>query len=536
MKTHFHIFLLLGFTMTAGSGLFAQNLPFSLQIQELNHANVPALQSYAHAQHGDYWLLMAGMTGGLHDFRPPMAFPVASANDSIYVMDVADDSLWAAPLTSLPLPLQAQLSSTNPQFYQDGNQLYLIGGYGYSPAEGDHTTFPMLTVIDVPGLVAAIRSGQAMLAPFFRQISDSRLAVTGGHLEKLDSTFYLVFGQRFEGRYNPHNGPSFVQTYTNAIRTFQIRDNGQSLALTHFQETIDAVNFHRRDYNLVPQFFAGGVEGMTAFTGVFQYNVDLPFLNSVHISAQGARVENSFRQLLNQYHSAFLPIYDSAADEMYNIFFGGISLYHPDQTGALQIDSMVPFVNHISLVRRFDNDSMAEYLLPVSMPGLLGAGAEFFPHPQAPRFANGIIDYEALSDQPTLLGYVYGGIESSQANIFMQSTGSSWASDRLFAVYLTRDNPQALDPVKIPEISLSFRIAPNPGEDYIDATFSLNNSSHTTIFWQNTEGKILTEMYFGRLGPGEYAQRFDISDLPAGLYYLTLTTNHGQETRKIIRK
>ena len=362
------------------------------------------------------------------------------------------------------------------------------------------------------------------------------MAVTGGRLEKLDSTFYLVFGHQFEGRYNPHNGPSFVQTYTNAIRTFRITDTPTQLAITNFQESVDALNFHRRDYNLVPQYFAGGKPGMTAFSGVFQHNVDLPFLNSVHITDQGARMENDFHQLLNQYHSANVAVYDSLSDNMYTLFFGGISMYQYNQSGTLVADSLVPFVKHISLVRRFPNDSMAEYVLPEKMPGFLGASAEFIPNPAVPRFPNGVIDYASLGNQPVLLGYVLGGIESDQANIFMQSTGSSWASDRILSIYMTKGSFQSIEPVKGLNNQLQLTIAPNPGATFIDANFSLTASTYATFFWQNSEGKILTSMYMGRLKPGEYAQRFDLSDLPSGLYYLTLTINEAQVTRKVVRQ
>lgn len=534
MKKLFSL-LLLQLVFLASLSL-AQNLPFSLEVREINNANVPDLQAYAFAQHGDYWLLMTGRTSGLHAFQPPFAFPVNGSNDKIYVVDVADDSLWEAPLSSLPISLQEQLAATNLQFYQDEDHLYLTGGYGFSPTANDYITFPYLTAVDVPGLISAIHSGQSMLGTYFRQISDQRFAVTGGRMEKLDSTYYLVFGQKFTGRYNPHNGPSFVQEYTNAIRTFQIQDNGQNLSITNYRETTDPINYHRRDYNLLPQYFAGGVEGMTAFTGVFQHSVDLPFLNSVHITAQGATVDNKFHQMLNQYHSAAMPMYDMAHDEMYSFFFGGISQYTVDPLGVLQVDSLVPFVDHISLIKRFYNDSLAEYVMPNRMPALLGSSAEFIPHPQAATFENGIIDYQALGNGPVLLGYIFGGIESDQPNIFMQSSGSSWATNRLFGVYLTKDNIQSLGPVKEPEMSLEFSLGPNPGDEFIDAKFSISASAHTTIFWQNAEGQILNERYFGKLGPGEYTQRFDLEGLPKGVYYLTLTSSQAQETRRLIRK
>ena len=102
MKKQLLIFIQIICFLLMGQRGMAQDLPFSIQLQEETQLHLPALQAYAFAQYGDYTLLLTGMTSGLHGFRPPDAFPVANANDSIYVLDIADDSLWSAPLTSLP--------------------------------------------------------------------------------------------------------------------------------------------------------------------------------------------------------------------------------------------------------------------------------------------------------------------------------------------------------------------------------------------------------------------------------------------------
>lgn len=52
------------------------------------------------------------------------------------------------------------MRSTNMQYYQDGNKLYLIGGYGYDSASNSLITFPVLTVIDVNETMQAIISGR----------------------------------------------------------------------------------------------------------------------------------------------------------------------------------------------------------------------------------------------------------------------------------------------------------------------------------------------------------------------------------------
>ena len=125
----------------------------------------------------------------------------------------------------------------------------------------------------------AIINGQA-IATHFRQITDTRLQVTGGYLDRLDDFYYLAGGQKFEGRYNPMgptHGPGFVQVYTDAIKKFKINDDGVNLSISEYSAWTDADNLHRRDYNMCPQVFANGESGFTIFSGVFQPNVDLPW-------------------------------------------------------------------------------------------------------------------------------------------------------------------------------------------------------------------------------------------------------------------
>jgi hypothetical protein len=244
--------------------------------------------------------LIGGRTDGLHRRQPFAAFLAADNNTTAYVVNPATAEVWSASLSSLPTAVFEQLQCTNMEFEMRGNTLYIIGGYGFSPTANDHITHSKLTAIDMPGAIAAIKTGGA-LTPHFRQIDDVRMAVTGGYLGLLNDEFYLVGGQRFIGRYNPQGpdfGPGFIQEYTNAIRRFRISDDGASMSITDFAETVDTVNLHRRDYNLVPQIFPGGSQGFTAFTGVFQYVADIPWLNTVDIGPEGYTVVPGFEQLL----------------------------------------------------------------------------------------------------------------------------------------------------------------------------------------------------------------------------------------------
>lgn len=85
---------------------------------------------------------------------------------------------------------------------------------------------------------------------------------------------------------------------------------------------------------------------------------------------------------------------------------------------------------------------MAEYKLPVGMPALLGAGSEFIPAETVPRYNNEIINLIQFESDTTLTGYIYiyGGMISTAANIFLTNTGTqSCASSQIFKVYIIKN-------------------------------------------------------------------------------------------------
>jgi hypothetical protein len=188
---------------------------------------------------------------GLHQRQPFASFDASGNNNQIIVIDPIAQQKWSASINTLPTNIKEQLSSTNMEFYQSGQYLYVIGGYGYSATAGDHITYSGLVAIDVPATINAIITSNSFTS-FFRQINDSKFTVTGGRLEKINNTYYLIGGQKFIGRYNPMgptHGPGFFQEYTNAIRKFIINDDGTSITINHLPSFIDTVTLHRRDYN-----------------------------------------------------------------------------------------------------------------------------------------------------------------------------------------------------------------------------------------------------------------------------------------------
>jgi hypothetical protein len=519
-------------------GLKAQNAPFTISLESMTISELGGIQSYAFAQSEDKWLIIGGRLDGLHQRQPFAAFDIAGHNNQLIVVDPINQQKWSAPLTSLPTAIQEHLSSTNMEFYQEGEYLYCIGGYGYSATFGDHTTFSNLTALKVSEVIDAVINGTSF-TDHFRQITDTKFQVTGGRLKKIGDEFYLMGGQKFIGRYNPMgptHGPGFEQEYTSAIRKFTLVDNGTSIIINHSPEIYDEQNLHRRDYNAEAQILPSGEEGITMFSGVFQLTANLPFLNAVNIDASGYAVNNSFQQFYNHYHCASLPLYSESKQEMHHVFFGGIAQYY-DNAGTLVQDDNVPFVNTIARVTTDNAGNMAEYKLPIVMPSLLGAGAEFIPNLNYPHYDNDVFKLDSVLTDSVLVGYIYGGISSTEPNIFFTNTGTqSIASGQIFKVYLKNPNVNSVDEINHSSISeLQLTVFPNPNAGIMNVNFNLTKKEAVTISLLSQEGKLIETKTLENLNLGENQYQMNVTDLSAnGVYFITVETPSETVSRKLI--
>lgn len=512
---------------------------FDVSIEETTLTDAPGLHSFVVGQHQGKWLLIGGRTDGLHQRQPFAAFLASENNLMAYVIDPVNLQHWSVSLSSLPTPLFEQLQSTNMEFVQRDTVLYIVGGYGYSATANDHITHGRLTAVNIPTLMTMIIN-DGNISGQFRSVADVNMAVTGGYLGLLNDTFYLVCGQYFEGRYNPmgpNQGPGFVQEYTEAIRKFNVVDDGSTLSITNYSETVDAANLHRRDYNMVAQIFPNEDEGFTVFSGVFQPTVDLPWHNTVDVTASGYTVNNNFDQILNQYHSSNLPIYDALNNEMHTVFFGGMSRYRYDtSTGNLIDDENVPFVKTISLVTRHSNGNMDETQLELQMPSFLGSGAEFIPLEGVPYLNTDILDLNALPEgQSTLVGYIYGGIESSAENIFFINTGTqSWASGRLFKVFITK----TLTGIAGTQISgdnlFQLDAFPNPATEQLTVNVSSAYRSKGNVELIDPTGQMVSSVPIDLLKDDTRSVVFNCKYLAAGTYIIRFKNQAFSRTKHVV--
>ncbi|MEN9700572.1 MAG: hypothetical protein RLZZ301_1770 [Bacteroidota bacterium] len=519
MKKSLFIVAFIGFQLLVQ----AQQFPFELALKKDSIAGFTGLHSFVYGQRFGKIVAIGGRTDGIHARQPFNAFPAAQNNQQIVVLDLLTKQVWTANLSSLSGSLQEQLQSSNANFCQDGNALVVIGGYAYSQSAADHITFPYLTRIDLDGLIDAVMA-QTAITPFFEQISDPSFAVCGGNLVKINAEFLLIGGHRFDGRYNPMGGNTYVQTYTNAIRRFELTPTGTALSLVNSSETIDQLNVHRRDYNLVPHVFPTHELGYLISSGVFQPNADLPFLYPVELHSDQHTPVSGFSQYLSNYHSSHVSLYDAQEQQMHHLFLGGLSQYYYEN-GQLQSDPNVPFVRTISRLTQDADSSYHEFLMNTEVPVYLGTSSAFILKEQTPLWASEIIDMNAISADSILIGHILGGIYSSQRNPFTQNqTNFTSVNPYIYEVWLKRSATAQIE-VSPTASSKPMVVYPNPSQSTCTIEFQLPSKSNVELFVLDAQGKLVHEVYYEHVKNGKKTLEWQELGIKSGAYTLQFIVN-----------
>jgi hypothetical protein len=152
---------------------------------------------------------------------------------------------------------------------------------------------------------------------------------------------------------------------------------------------------------------------------------------------------------------------------------------------------------------------MAEYKLPVEMPALLGAGSEFIPVESLPKFRNEVLKIDDFTDDTTLVGYIYGGISSTAANIFFTNTGSqSSASSQIFKVFVIKNSTVGIHKLNTQSTgTLQLQVYPNPNDGNFTIKFNLKTKSEVKVTILDANGKLIEKSTMKNLEVGENTQR-----------------------------
>ncbi|MBC7784790.1 MAG: hypothetical protein H7144_13210, partial [Burkholderiales bacterium] len=380
-------------------------------------ATVPTLHSFARANYtppaaaNSQWLMIGGMTNGLHDLGND-GFDPAKHNKNIYVVDPVTQQVWSRPMTDPTSGLTTaqieSLATTNAQYSQKGSKLYITGGYGPTSATGKYHTFSELTSVDIPGLMNWVKTGTGSAVANLRQISDPIFKVTGGEMAtSANGKTHLVFGQDYPDNYESRQDGE----YTKQVRSFTIVDNAGGLSISGAVSHPQQDDFRRRDLNMVPtikKVNGNLVENLQALSGVFTPSFGA-WTAPVNIDQDGIATQpdplapGTFKQGMNGYRCGTVGLYSASQEKMHTLLFGGISFqfYNP-ATGQIADDGNLPFINDITDIITDAQGNMIQHLLPASFPSiiapgtgtalLLGAEAEFFLKDGIATFGNVVID------------------------------------------------------------------------------------------------------------------------------------------------
>lgn len=479
----------------------AQQVPFSVEIEPVIAGPLPGMHSFAFAQSGTKWLFVGGRTNGLHGFSTNDNFDVIYASDVITVIDTATWSWYSSPLGVLPTAEADPLRATNMQFVTIGNYLYMAGGFGWDSTANGYRTFPILTAIHIDNMINAVINGTS-IAPNIRQINDTIVRVCGGEMTTLNGECFLFFGHNFKNRYSDPPQPTFVQYYMNTIRRFTINDDGTNLSISNISVTTDTNNFRRRDLNVGPVVKPDGSFGWTAYSGVFQKTRNLPWPWPIaYDPTNGATVDSSFSQQMNNYTCGLVPLYDSVQKTMYTVLFGGESEYdYNPSSGTLTQDTLVPFVSDISVLVHDVAGNWTQVPLQVQMSGLLGSNMKFVPVTSTPMYSNDVVKLRELSGR-VLAGYLVGGIEAVVPN----GHPSSSANDTVYRVWITPD--QNLLAVHNLSAEGEVDIFPNPAKDHVIVRAHTEDEVEIAVY--DAQGKmIFRESHSGRADVNIPAENF----------------------------
>ena len=490
---------------------------YTLHVDSTFNTNAPALQSFVHGVNGNEWLLFAGRTnqskdnGGLHNLNANYtnkSFPPVSFNDSIFVYNVSTDTRTAISIDQMTAVLKKNFPSnykamkgfenvfrnSNPLVRQDGDYLYVVGGYGPAKfkatgnAAKNYVTYNHVGKIHVPSLINLVKGDYNAVHKTklfsFGKDSTNTLLSTGGELIKVGVNFYAVTGHCFGSNCSPPG-----QKYLDAAYPFTIKkDTLHTLTLsvgTPITDVIDpkAViaddlsNFRRRDQPITPAIYkslANGKiqEGIAIYSGVFKAGDDdnlQAWNDAIYIHPNWANKEGRLftndkeynQENYNVYACPSFVLYDSESDLSHTYLLGGIGNGIVGVKGTLSgfTNTAVRIETNIG---EYPISSKYELIQPGNLfnknnenkAPFYGAEAILFPNHELPlvealyyegiginqlkQKETEIIDLNKINDDEIVIGYVYGGIEAFESNPATYGPGKSRASNVIFKVTLKK--------------------------------------------------------------------------------------------------
>lgn len=433
--------------------------PFSVIITEdTSRPHLPDLQSFVLATSGDTWLMMAGRTNGMHKFADyeENSFPHADFNDMIFVCDASNCNSMS--VTNIPMPYQSIFRATNLQHYQDGNDLYITGGYGENPLLSNilerWDTYDYMAKIDVSAMMAAVNNNDPTALNHSIVFGQSPVVeATGGELFKMNDFFYLTAGHKYNGIFSHDTSAHFpdpTQVYLDAVHRFKIVESNNTLAITEFTKITDGLadnltQFRRRDLPVLTGLaYNNGVleQSITLFAGVFTspdnkivgLKPDEAFTKPIQIFNNGTyKIDDTYEQSQNIYATARFTAYDSNTQAIYSTMIGGIG----EKKNSHSFTNKVLTVN-TPLMGGTTTETVQD---SIQTSNLFGAESNMiFSSANKVIGSDDVFDISNMNSGDVMsIGMFYGGIEAEVANPSGFGPGLSKASNKLWSVSIKKN-------------------------------------------------------------------------------------------------
>lgn len=435
------IFIVLYFYLSGSFIAQFQIIPDTFKV-----SNWPAIHSFSYGVFDDRVFIFGGRIDGIHEKES--GFERNKNNHKLFIWNPHESEVDSIDLSFLPDSLLDPLSAAGTSFIQKGQFLFIVGGYGQNSV-GDFVTYPSLIVIDLEKASDAT-FWRNYLMQIIWQVKHEYFQVAGAQLGVIDDSFILCGGNYFEGKYSDNSG-KVIQRYPDHAVHFNLEFSNERWKVQFGNIIKDEFNFHRRDYNMAPFVYKGGEEALMIFSGVFLINENRPFLNIARLNPGGYEDINNFSQRFANYHCAKIGMYSKLDDQMYQIFFGGMSEYYHDSLDQIQRDPRVPFTKTISSIERNNENEYHERVLKNRLPLFVGTNSEVILISEIPRIRHqsSIIDFDLISKDTTLIGYMFGGIWNPGQD------PNPWSNNN---AHETRANPYIISLKLIKENNPSFTV------------------------------------------------------------------------------
>ncbi len=206
------------------------------------------MHGYAVGKLDGYLIVFGGTIRSRASETEPYEFP----NLDILLIDFNNQRASAYTNGQLEGELGEQMSATGLSYYQKGNTLYLLGGYGYSQSHNQYITFPYITAIDLEATLQALMDGENPVASFY-QLCDDRLAIFDGTLDYNGEEFFLLNGKHaYKLQPFAEDAEYIEEKMDDQARTFKLQGDLENLEIKDFQTWYDMEGFEDYYGPLIP--------------------------------------------------------------------------------------------------------------------------------------------------------------------------------------------------------------------------------------------------------------------------------------------